>query len=86
MCASSVPAIGARQVDYLNKPLEVFKEIRRVLRPGGKAIMSMSNRYQEYNLVPVAMHVFPSSSVHRCILRLKACSCPRMARLYDLLP
>eukprot|EP00640_Fibrocapsa_japonica_P002822 CAMPEP_0113934066 /NCGR_PEP_ID=MMETSP1339-20121228/1394_1 /TAXON_ID=94617 /ORGANISM="Fibrocapsa japonica" /LENGTH=270 /DNA_ID=CAMNT_0000935691 /DNA_START=43 /DNA_END=855 /DNA_ORIENTATION=- /assembly_acc=CAM_ASM_000762 len=31
-------------VDYLNKPLEVFKEIARVLRPGGKAIMSMSNR------------------------------------------
>ncbi|CAN0421001.1 unnamed protein product, partial [Ectocarpus sp. 13 AM-2016] len=31
-------------VDYLNKPLEVFNEIRRVLRPGGKAIMSMSNR------------------------------------------
>ncbi|KAJ8904213.1 hypothetical protein NDN08_000738 [Rhodosorus marinus] len=31
-------------VDYLNKPLEVFKEINRVLRPGGKAIMSFSNR------------------------------------------
>ncbi|CAN0521084.1 unnamed protein product [Ectocarpus sp. 8 AP-2014] len=31
-------------VDYLNKPLEVFNEIQRVLRPGGKAIMSMSNR------------------------------------------
>ncbi|CAM9119308.1 unnamed protein product [Laminaria digitata] len=31
-------------VDYLNKPLEVFNEIHRVLRPGGKAIMSMSNR------------------------------------------
>jgi ubiquinone/menaquinone biosynthesis C-methylase UbiE len=31
-------------VDYLNKPLEVFKEIGRVLRPGGEAIISMSNR------------------------------------------
>lgn len=31
-------------VDYLTKPLEVFKEINRVLRPGGKAIMSFSNR------------------------------------------
>ncbi|CAN0089229.1 unnamed protein product, partial [Discosporangium mesarthrocarpum] len=31
-------------VDYLSKPIEVFKEIRRVLRPGGKVIMSMSNR------------------------------------------
>jgi SAM-dependent methyltransferase len=31
-------------VDYLNKPLEVFKEIGRVLRPGGECILSMSNR------------------------------------------
>lgn len=31
-------------VDYLNKPLEVFKEIGRVLRPGGECIISMSNR------------------------------------------
>lgn len=31
-------------VDYLNKPLEIFKEIGRVLRPGGECILSMSNR------------------------------------------
>jgi SAM-dependent methyltransferase len=31
-------------IDYLNKPLEVVKEIGRVLRPGGAAIISMSNR------------------------------------------
>lgn len=31
-------------VDYLTKPLEVFKEIGRVLKPGGKAYMSFSNR------------------------------------------
>ena len=31
-------------VDYLNQPLEVFKEIGRVLRPGGECILSMSNR------------------------------------------
>jgi SAM-dependent methyltransferase len=31
-------------VDYLNKPLEIFKEIARVLRPGGECIISMSNR------------------------------------------
>ena len=31
-------------VDYLIKPLEVFKEVRRVLRPGGKFILSQSNR------------------------------------------
>ena len=31
-------------VDYLIRPLEVFSEIRRVLKPGGIAIMSQSNR------------------------------------------
>ncbi|KAK3210519.1 hypothetical protein Dsin_015225 [Dipteronia sinensis] len=31
-------------VDYLTKPLEVFKEMCRILKPGGLAIMSFSNR------------------------------------------
>ncbi|KAK7290403.1 hypothetical protein RIF29_04804 [Crotalaria pallida] len=31
-------------VDYLTKPLDVFKEMRRTLKPGGLAIMSFSNR------------------------------------------
>jgi len=31
-------------IDYLNKPLEVVKEIGRVLRPGGVCMLSMSNR------------------------------------------
>lgn len=31
-------------VDYLTRPLEVFSEIRRVLKPGGVAIFSQSNR------------------------------------------
>jgi len=35
---------NAVSVDYLNKPLQVFKEINRVLKPGGLAIMSFSNR------------------------------------------
>jgi len=35
---------NAVSVDYLSKPLEVFKEMHRVLKPGGKAIMSFSNR------------------------------------------
>jgi Methyltransferase domain len=30
--------------DYLNKPLDVMKEVGRVLRPGGQAIISISNR------------------------------------------
>ena len=32
-------------VDYLNKPKEIFKEIGRVLRPGGECLLSMSNRW-----------------------------------------
>jgi len=31
-------------VDYLNQPEKIFKEIARVLRPGGECIISMSNR------------------------------------------
>ncbi|KAJ4953078.1 hypothetical protein NE237_029910 [Protea cynaroides] len=31
-------------VDYLTKPFDVFKEMCRVLKPGGLAIMSFSNR------------------------------------------
>lgn len=35
---------NAVSVDYLNKPMEVFREMHRVLKPGGRAIMSFSNR------------------------------------------
>lgn len=31
-------------VDYLTRPLEVFSEVKRVLKPGGLAIISQSNR------------------------------------------
>lgn len=31
-------------VDYLNRPLEIFQEMHRVLKPGGLAVMSFSNR------------------------------------------
>ena len=30
--------------DYLTRPLEVMKEVARVLRPGGQLILSQSNR------------------------------------------
>ena len=36
--------INAVSVDYLTKPQQIFPEIHRVLKPGGVAIMSFSNR------------------------------------------
>jgi ubiquinone/menaquinone biosynthesis C-methylase UbiE len=35
---------NAVSVDYLTKPLEMMKEVHRVLKPGGLAVMSFSNR------------------------------------------
>ena len=42
--ASFDAVICSVSVDYLTQPLEVFREIERVLVPGGKAIMTWSNR------------------------------------------
>ena len=36
---------NALSVDYLTRPREVFREMHRVLRPGGSALISFSNRY-----------------------------------------
>jgi len=36
---------NAVSVDYLVKPQQIFSEIKRVLKPGGTAVMAFSNRY-----------------------------------------
>jgi SAM-dependent methyltransferase len=46
----------AVSVQYLIRPVEVFKSISRVLRPAGKCIVSMSHR------------VFPTKAVHAFLL------------------
>ncbi len=38
-------AVCTVSVEYLTKPFELFAEVRRVLRPGGKFIVSFSNRW-----------------------------------------
>jgi len=35
---------NAVSIDYLNKPLEICKEVSRVLKPGGAAMFALSNR------------------------------------------
>lgn len=35
---------NAVSIDYLNKPLEICKEVARVLKPGGCAMFALSNR------------------------------------------
>lgn len=40
-------------VDYLTRPLEVFAEMSRVLKPGGRACMAFTNRCFPTKVVPV---------------------------------
>lgn len=47
-------------IDYLTKPLEVVKEIGRVLRPGGEAIISISNRYVILMREPAKKYILQS--------------------------
>lgn len=59
-------------VDYLNNPLDVFKEVGRVLRPGGECILSMSNRcfptkaFQIWLQTSDLEHVFIAGSFFHC--------------------
>ncbi len=39
-------------VDYLSKPIEVFRDVGRVLRPGGRFVCTFSNR------------LFPTKAIH----------------------
>ena len=37
-------AVCCASVDYLTKPVEVFREVARILRPGGRFVCTFSNR------------------------------------------
>ena len=53
--------------DYLTSPLEVFKEIRRVLKPGGLAAMAFTNRCFPSKVVPCWTRPFTEPSHARII-------------------
>ena len=61
-------------VDYLTSPLEVFGEMHRVLRPGGKALMSFSNR------------CFPSKAVKMWLYADDATRMEIVASYYNFAP
>jgi SAM-dependent methyltransferase len=42
---ADIPFIRFVSVEYLIKPQEVFAEVRRVLRPGGRFVVTFSNRW-----------------------------------------
>jgi len=50
-------------VDYLSRPLEIFEEIFRVLKPGGRAIMSFSNRCFPTKVIAAW---FPTNDLQHC--------------------
>lgn len=53
---------NALSVDYLTKPLEVFQEISRVLKPGGLAAMAFTNRCFPTKVVPIWLDPFTEAS------------------------
>ena len=74
-------------IDYLNKPLEIFKEVRRVLRPGGRFIVSQSNRCFPTKAIQIWLNtnVGPQSpSWILCKSILLSLQLDRLASLYSL--
>lgn len=53
---------NALSVDYLTNPLAVFREIHRVLKPGGLATMAFTNRCFPSKVVPIWLDPFTEQS------------------------
>ena len=60
--------VCAVSVQYLTRPLEVFDEVRRVLRPGGPVVVSFSNRC--FPTKAVAVWLAGTDGDHRALVRL----------------
>ena len=65
--ASFDAVVCAVSVQYIIRPLEVFAEVARVLRPGGPVVVSFSNRC--FPTKAVAIWLAGDSDVHRRIVR-----------------
>jgi len=59
--------VCAVSVQYLVQPLEVFTDVKRVLRAGGPVVVSFSNRC--FPTKAVAMWLAGGSNAHRMIVR-----------------
>ena len=57
----------AVSVQYLVRPVEVFTDVRRVLRPGGVVVVSFSNRC--FPTKAVAIWLAGSDATHRTLVR-----------------
>ncbi|CAJ1346126.1 unnamed protein product [Effrenium voratum] len=55
--------VNVVSVDYLAHPLEVFRDIFRVLKPGGMAIMSFSNRFFQSKAIKLWLEI---GEIQRC--------------------
>lgn len=64
--------VCAVSVDYLTRPLEVFPDVRRILKPGGRFICTFSNR------------CFPTKAIRGWLLADEAQRCEIVAQYFAL--
>jgi SAM-dependent methyltransferase len=61
-------ALCAVSIQYLTRPVDVFRELARVLRPGGRAVIATSHRCFPTKAIR-AWHVLPPAERLRAIAR-----------------
>ncbi len=66
--ASFDAALCAVSIQYLTQPVAVFRELARVLRPGGRAVVATSHRCFPTKAIR-AFHVLPPAERMRAIAR-----------------